>query len=371
MLKLLIALLVAILLGLFIACEQPPELLSPSPSPVESTPAPVERTPAPTVAPIPSPTPVTYSVEDYLPFEDVHIRYDESVTQTTIDSYVEYYNVEKQVLQRKTLDDKSALLEVLQIRDGVLSCVLTLSDLFYMHNFTDRIGETSEILIAEPIVVGNQWPVPGGTREITALEKHMPVPIGSYAALEITTNFNNGARQVQYYMKNVGLVADYYFDPNGVMLRKMEARMRERGAAQTQNMNFYFADPANNCVSFVTRGIDLPANVNMRDKIANELRNVPGSTPLIPFSPSVRILSIRPDLKNSVTVDFSRHLVEEMTLEGRGERLLLTAIANTFGDYFGVSRVYILVEGEEYISPNIMLLPGEYLTPDIRHARRV
>lgn len=56
-----------------------------------------------------------------------------------------------------------------------------------------------------------------------------------------------------------------------------------------------------------------------------------------------------------VYVDFSRDLVEEMNAGSGTEMLILQAIVNTIGEYYGVEEVVLTVEGNPYESGHILM----------------
>lgn len=49
---------------------------------------------------------------------------------------------------------------------------------------------------------------------------------------------------------------------------------------------------------------------------------------------------------------------------------MLTALANTFCEYYGVSQFDITIDGELYESQYRFFLPEEYVKPDFENVKR-
>lgn len=63
--------------------------------------------------------------------------------------------------------------------------------------------------------------------------------------------------------------------------------------------------------------------------------------------------------KDTLTVNFGDKFVNNMNLGSGAESSVLTAVVNSLGYNFGVSKVYITVNGKEYSSGHIKLETGE------------
>jgi hypothetical protein len=60
-----------------------------------------------------------------------------------------------------------------------------------------------------------------------------------------------------------------------------------------------------------------------------------------------------------VYVDFTKELVSEMNAGAGFESMILQCITNTLGRYYGVTKVYLTVEGSPYSSGHIIMKKGE------------
>lgn len=314
--------------------------------------------------PSPSPTPAQALASDYLPFEDILLRYYDPVSGRTIESAIEFFSEETGLVQRHFTGGEESSIEVSEYDNGAIVRRYTLAGIGYFQNFTPLFepGER-ETLIAEPIAVGTKWVIPGGIREITALNKRVSFPnnFGEFSVLEVTTNYANKSVMVQQYMKNVGLVAETLTDPDGNFVRRMQVIEREKGHTITKVVRFYYVYPEAGELRYIDREITLRTNIDLKAKFGDEWRNVPPGSGLIPLSPDVRIIRMNPH-GDSIIVDFTNEIVANMRLGPQGERLLLQAVTNTLCDYYKLNRVYPYVGGVAYKLQSTAL-NSDYLTP--------
>ena len=88
------------------------------------------------------------------------------------------------------------------------------------------------------------------------------------------------------------------------------------------------------------------------------------------MGPNVRIKSLYLNKDNVVYLDFTKELVSEMNAGASYENMILQSITNTFGNYYGVEKVYITVEGSPYASGHYLMKKGEFFTVDLKNSVR-
>ncbi len=82
------------------------------------------------------------------------------------------------------------------------------SDLTSENNIDDYI------VIKGPIKVGTTWTVNDDVKKtITAINKEVEVPAGTFSAIEITTVYDEeaGTKAISYFTKEIGLIKDTYY----------------------------------------------------------------------------------------------------------------------------------------------------------------
>ena len=344
---------------------QTPPALDPVPPPTATpTLVPATPTPSPTPDPTPTPTPIQYELTSFLPLEDLHIKYEIEPGGGTEETYVEYIGSNEHSVQHRIFSSlrSSPSVQVLKCIDGKLMRTYTRDKVGYTYRYLKNKSDDPEVLLQEPIVQGESWQVTGGTRTITNVDKILDLSVGSYRTVEVSTTYDDGSRMYQYYAPDFGLVAEYRYE-NGVEVSRMEAVSRETDRGFSQRICFYFAQPQTESIRSIIRTVTIKPNASMGSRFMNQLRSVPSGSGLIALD-GVSIRSISLDSKG-VHVDFADSLITTISDIGRAsEGLLLTALANTFCDYYQTERFYITIEGELYESPYRFLQEGEYLTPD-------
>ena len=370
----LLVLLLCVILALASSCvphQAAPRTAAPSVTPFAS-PSP---TPLPTLSPSPSPspTPEPYTVADFMPLENIFLSYVEPSTNRTFDSYVEFIinNEKKPILQRRTVSASGPLyVEVFCCIDGEYRLEYKQSNVGYTFDFTGKTNEASQVLLKEPIVVNNSWPVKDGISTITSIDYELSIPLGTFKAVEVTTQYDTGSTQKRYFLAGLGLVAEYHSDANGTIDSYYEASVRETDKAFVQNIRFFYADQTDNSIKYKMVQIPLTPDISARSVFKEYLSTKrPSGSTLIPMSSSVNIRSIKLG-KNTVTVDFSQELVTQMQLSHKNERTFLQALANTFGEYYQKDNVVLTIEGQTYQSRFITLLDGDSFRVNISQASR-
>lgn len=377
------ALLVAITLTVVVGfgCRQELEdsqAIHPLPLPEESdapvpTPTPIAtNTPSPTPSPTPH-TPEPLLASDFMPLESVFIAYDKD--GATCDSYVEYFDEAAKCLQRRVIGaEKAPYVEVFSITDDAITLIYRRQNVGYTYNFIPtalKKGE-GEVLLKSPIAVGTTWDVENGVSTITAVDIPLLLPMsGTLNAVEVTTEYADGASRTQYFSQGIGLTAQYFYDSSDQLTSAWKAAERERDRTFKQTIRFYFADQSDWSVKYMSRSLNIKSNTDIARRFSDELRKIPAGSYLVPLPARARIRSVSVDYKKGIKLDLSREFVTQLQVGRTGEKLMLQALADTFGEYFQCSAVYFTVEGQLYESPYMMFINGdEYINADTASAQR-
>lgn len=340
---------------------------TPSPTPVaDLTPSPTPGLdPTPSPSPPPSPTPTVYEISDFLPTDDLHIRYESRLSGGHIETYVEYAdeNGSARAVQHRVISgaSDSPKVRVTRCENGRITVTYQKSEVGYTYRFLDHSSNFEDILLMEPVEIGNSWPISGGTRTITAVDHIIDLPIGPYRAVEVTTSYDSGMTTLQYYVPAIGLVAEYTLE-NGEYTDSYEATLLSTDQGFSQLIRFYYAQPGSDSVRYENRWVNIKPNSSMGSRFVNQLRTVPSGKGLLALD-DLSIKSIKLDGKGYVHVDFSSALTKIVSSVGRAtESLILIALTNTFCEYYQTDRLYITVAGGQYESPYRFFMEGDYLS---------
>jgi len=326
-------------------------------------------TPSPTPTPTPTPAPIEYDIASFLPTGDLHIKYESKLTGSYFETYVEYTDDDGLAVQHRVFssDSDSPQVRVTRCEDGRIVVTYKKNKVGYTYRFLDRSSNCEDVLLMDPIEVGTSWSVEGGTRTITAVDHIIDLSIGSYRAVEVTTEYDSGKETLQYYVPSLGLVAEYTLE-GGKYTDSYEATTLTSDQGFPQLIRIYFAQPTSDSVRYETRSVTIMPNASMGSRFVNQFRTVPSGKGLLALD-DLSVKSIQLDSKGYVHVDFSSSLTKIVSSIGRAtESLLLIAITNTFCDYYQTDRLYITIAGEQYESPYRFFMEGDYLSPNYNRA---
>lgn len=302
-------------------------------------------------------------IADYFPFrENTKLSY-EGIGNEYAEQITFFEFIEGNRAQVKSKNTGTTVVKILEHEDGVLREIYNEAEFYHIENMINTKAEINNILIKEPIELGNSWTTEEGyTREITGLGVKIETTVDTYNALEITTDLGDNKTQKQYYAKGIGLVANIYKD-NDIEIKTI-LKSINKGSEELDLVVFYprLSDLEN---VYVNEKIYFNTNDSIEDIIRNILRN-PKSEGLIPLiSEGTVINSIHLDRSSWVlNIDFSEELLSELNVGSSQETEMLKALVNTLGKLYDTDKVYISVEDRPYESGHYALREGENFKVD-------
>lgn len=308
----------------------------------------------------------TLSILDYFPLEsDIYMRYSGLGNEyAEYQTYVEY--IDNGRIQLRKINPGTSVALVYSIEDGMLIQVYSKGESYYRQN---RIGlsEKKDILIKEPIEIGNSWTSSDGyERKITAVDTTVEVPFGTFQAVEITTIGKNSVDK-EYYAAGIGLIKSLYImndDIDSTISSNLESV--ERGRPFIQDVRFYYPDFNNERLVYVHQNIELFTGDDVVDIMEEQFKYAPKNTDLQALmSKNTSIHEISYDEETQIaTIDFSSEFLTEMNAGAYFESIILGSVADTLGCYFGTNKVIITIEGANYSSGHFYFEKGEYMMAD-------
>lgn len=303
-------------------------------------------------------------ISDYFPFEKnilkVYEDYGNEYGEQTI--FFDYIDDNKG--QLRTINPGTIIISVLEYTGGELREIHSEEEFYHIENKIKTNRIKNHILLKEPLKVGTNWTLPNGNkRAITGSDVEVETPIKKYKALEVTTEYGNNKKQLDYYVKKVGHVARIYND-NNVEVKTL-LKTVEKDKPYILKLRFYYPVVNDTKIVFVEKKVDFNTNDRIEDIIEREFKNISTNKIIPPISPNTKIKSIKVDERESlVKINFSKELIEEMKVKDTLEMQKIRSIVNTLGNYYGVSKVYISAENKPYKTKNFTLKEDEYFTVD-------
>lgn len=301
------------------------------------------------------------TIEDYYPFKEnllmQYIGVNNEFSEQSI--FVEFLKDNR--IQLKTNYEDVSILRVLEYENGELREIYRENEFYHIENMLDVDNRISDILLKEPLKVGNSWVTYyGHTRTITGDSVDIDTPYGNFKALEVTTQLGEGKKQMDYYAKGVGYVGTVYIE-SGFEIKTLLEKIEE--GPIKMNIKFYYPTLNGKSLAYVNKEVEFKTNEDIKDILEYNMKNSQYDELLPAITEDTDINSIKLDKeKEIVRIDFSNELIANMDIEKEIETL--KSIVNTLGSFYRVENVYISIDGEPYSSDNFTLREGEFFSVD-------
>lgn len=272
-------------------------------------------------------------------------------------------------VQQRIVNGGANGIKVLECKDGKITINYAEGDMPYRENKLSAASNTSEVLLMEPIKKGTTWNLADGrVRTLTNTSVKVTVPMGEYDAIEVTTTKGSDTTK-QYYVKGIGLVKLIY--SNGTDEITSALSKIEENASETQNVNFYYPNINNGKYYYVSKDVSFKTNDVTKDILAAKYKEQIGVGTGKVFGTTTVINSLTLKSDGKVYIDLNKAFVTDMNAGSEYESMILTSIANTFGQYYGVNKVVITIDGSAYSSGAILMKQGEYFKTKLTGAVHV
>lgn len=303
----------------------------------------------------------TGKLEDYYPLlsDTEYVYQGEGSEYASFHSYVDFVDEKNNKLQTRSNNGGTETVRVIEIKDGSISVIYKISECYYRDNLMDEAVDPAdvEILLMEPLVKGTQWTLPDGRkRYISGTDISVDTPTGSYTTIEVTTEDAESIAK-DYYAPGIGPVKTVF--GSGDMEVTSTLSEINKNQPYTQLLEIYYPDTDEKIyVESVTLSFHTG---DITREIVQEALQKEGKKEsyLALTGAKTKINSMYLGKDGIAYIDFSSDFVSDMNAGADYEQLILQSITNTVGNYYGVQKVYITVEGKPYESGHILMKKGE------------
>ncbi|MDU5111572.1 MAG: GerMN domain-containing protein [Clostridium sp.] len=126
-----------------------------------------------------------------------------------------------------------------------------------------------------------------------------------------------------------------------------------------EDVKLYYYDVITDKIVYINKTISIEGKA-VGTALVNALKESPNSDISPSIADEVTLKSAKLDKENdTISLDFSANFISAQNLGSGAESKTLTAICNTFGDYYDVNNVIITIEGNTYSSGHILMNEGE------------
>lgn len=306
-------------------------------------------------------------IREYFPMTS-DTRYSYAGNGNEYASYTVYndYTAEGKVQQRVN-NGGTETARVIELKDGRLSIILSREEAYYRENLLERSsGENPEILLMEPLAEGTSWELDnGGRRSITSVSADLTLPMGTYKAIEVTTEGKDG-KTVDYYVKNMGLVKSVFKSGDTEVSSALDSI--EQNALLKQKINFYYPKAGSDKIYFVTKEISFRTNDITKQVLTSAYGEIAEQHTGKTFNTGIKVNSMYVNTDNMVYIDLNSVFLKEMNSQtAANEKLILRSLANTIGKYYNTEKIILTIDNNLYKSKHTSFKKGEYIKADYKN----
>lgn len=291
------------------------------------------------------------SINDYYPFVHnstyLYEGYGNEYAQQNL--LLEYENGQRG--QYRIINPGTEAVRIIERTADSIREIYLEGEFYHTENLLATTAAKNNILIKEPIQVGNKWELEGdNTREITGVDIEFQTPHKTYSALEITTYLDEGRIQKDYYAQGVGLVGVVYEDGETTISSLLSEIVD--GPYEKKARLFYPLESDLDIVTtYVDHSFEFRTNDNLENTFEGFFKNPVEEGLNKVISEDTMINSIFLDKGTwTVRADFSKDLVPGWNAGSSLEIELIKSIVNTLGEFYDTDRVYLSIEGAPFES---------------------
>ncbi|NLC66004.1 MAG: hypothetical protein GX752_03550 [Clostridium sp.] len=297
-----------------------------------------------------------YTIDDFFAADsDVEYIYEGDGGEfSSYKEYIDFFNDNRK--QVREVNGGTEVVYVIEKTETELKKIYEMAEVYYKENFLSKDPNINKTILKSPIVVGTKWDNKEyGKSEITAIDTEVETGFGTLKAVEVTTlNTLDGKETVlkEYFAKNVGLVKSVYKDD----LYEVNVILNEINENKIfkSTLNFYYPNGNADRIFLYKKELDFKTNDIPRKLIEELYKEYPNDVgPVLTKNSKINHLYLNND--GRAYIDLSKEFVNEMNAGSGVEAMILQSLANTVGDYFGVSKVMLTIENEPYESGHILL----------------
>lgn len=303
------------------------------------------------------------TIKDYYPFKENIVMDYQGIGNEFAEQkiYIEFIDDNK--AQFKIENPGTVLVRVVEYSNGTLTELFKEGEFYHIENMLNANPNSNNIILKEPLAIGTTWTnLDGNTVTITSINQSIETPSGTYEALEVTTEFDEGITLKKYFARDIGEVASVYTDGEF----KVETLLQSiQNKEQKIGITTYYPTVKDVNTEYIIQDILFKTNDSIEEILEDLMKNPPSSELFPAISENTRINKIHLN-RNSWTleIDFSKELLLDMNAGSAFETELIKSIVNTLGSYYDVDKVYITVEDKPYESGHYGLKPDEYFKVD-------
>lgn len=308
-------------------------------------------------------------ISSYYPIKD-NTRYIYEGVGNEYASYEAYVSyTEGNKVQRRVDNGGTVVAEIVEVGENEITKLLSKPEIYYREDFLrENIGDSkqkqaSEILLKKPLKKGNSWSLDDGRkRTITNIAADVDALGNKHKAIEVTTEGSDNSKTMDYYVKDIGLVKSIFVADE--MEVSSTLKEIENDAVFTQSIKFFYPNIDDGKLYNKSKDVNFKTNDITRKTLETVYKEVLADTDSVVLTANTKINYLYLNEDGMVYIDLSKDFLTEMNAGSGYESMILDSLATTFGNYYGVDKVVLTIDGGNYESGHIVLEKGDYISVD-------
>ncbi|WP_171011431.1 GerMN domain-containing protein [Haloimpatiens lingqiaonensis] len=324
-----------------------------------------------------------YSLSDYLPFKpNVRMTYKGTgIEYAGKEVFIDFISENK--MQVRENNGGTEVAKIIEVKDGEIRVIMAKEEFYFKDNLIQLLRDgkidagnlKNDVILKEPIKLGTKWnDYQGKERKITSLNASIEIPYGKFNALEVTTT-GEGYVIKDYFVPTIGHVKKIYEAKDMRVITELIDVQQDVPFAQNIKLYYpkYYPDSNSEGLVYKNQNIELKTNGEIKDifeKYFKEAQKDKDIMKIMSDNTKINYVYLN-DEEKKVCIDFSKEFVTEMNAGTTKESLVLQSVTNTLGNYYGVEKVYISIDGNPYESGHILLNKNESFKVDESKAKEM
>ncbi|MEZ0537745.1 GerMN domain-containing protein [Caldicellulosiruptoraceae bacterium PP1] len=243
--------------------------------------------------------------------------------------------------------------QIVEIKNGELRVIYNQGEFYYRYNLLNNTyNDKYDVILKEPIKKGTTWySKDRNKRYINAINKKINTPFKNIQGVEVITE-GKDYKIYDYFVKNLGLVKTVFVANQSSIETTLEKI--EKNALVTQIVKFYYPNINNNKIEYEEKMVSFQTNDSVPEKFLMYLRNPSQKSHFKIFDSKTKINKLILN-DNIAILDISSEFINYLN-SIKQKTLILQSLVNTFGNYYNVNKVKIIVNNNVIYENKISLM---------------
>lgn len=292
------------------------------------------------------------TIKNYFPIQQ-NIKYIYEVIDEGLFYEVTSDYVNEDSIQLRIKGNDGVIVSAIQIKEGKAINKITKKEDHFRKNILNsyEFSQQEDILLMRPFEAGTEWTTADNhPRKITNVESKVETAIGTFDAIEVTTESPNKTT-VDYYAKDVGLIKSVIVSDNKTKI--IVIKEIKKKSPLIEEIEFYYPNYDKKKILNKIQDVEFSTNDNTERVLTEAYKKISKEYGVL--TKDSEINSILKGMDGTLHINLNKAFTEDMKRKAVHEGMILQSIVNTMGRLYSSEQIIFTVDNEDYKSSNIKL----------------